>query len=132
MTLGGRRHRPTASRLQRPTPALNNAAVAALIAADFNDGESGGVHGACEPSAVGAGAFYTDSNDVAVGAEPADQHPVAGWCGRERLVAEVTAEGIDHGGDMEVGVSVDSAGHLELLNRVRGSATMVMLSSRCC
>ena len=32
-------------------------------------------------------------------------------------MGKVAAERVDHGSDMEVGVGVDTAGHLELLNR---------------
>ena len=57
-----------------------------------------------------AGALDADRDHGAEAPQPAEQGPVAGGGGRERLGAQQLADAVEGGGDVEVLVGVDAAG----------------------
>jgi hypothetical protein len=59
------------------------AAIGAIGAVDFEDGETGLGQVADQSEAVGAGAFDADAGRLAEFADSGQQRPVAGACGGE-------------------------------------------------
>lgn len=68
-----------------------------------------------ELRAVGAGALDADGDDLAVRAQPVEQPAVAVRGSGESLGGQVSADGVDHGGLVEIGVGVDAADHRYLV-----------------
>ena len=98
-----------ADRVQRVGLALP-AAVLAVGAVHLDDPDAGRGDVAGQAGAVAAGALDPDQGDGPEPAQPAQQAGVAGRSDRELLHAEQSADGVQRGGDVRVGMGVHAAG----------------------
>src|SRR6056297_1271646 len=82
----------------------------AIRSVDLDDVDAFAGEMSSEAGTIGAGALDTDQADLTEACQPGDQATEAAHGGVERLDAEDAAVGVDGCGDVELEVSVDTAG----------------------
>jgi len=80
-------------------------------AIDFDHRDPGPLQLAGQPGPIRAGALHPNQVHAPMGAQPADQLHAAGLGGRERLDAEHSSNAVNDGGNVHIGMRVDTGGH---------------------